>query len=92
LTAQPSNVSDVYPSKWSKWLKADDLAGRSVTLTITAVTVEQLHNPRTHKPEPKAILDFGRSQAMPCTAAVYCLAALPLNQTQCFAPTSTAQC
>jgi hypothetical protein len=67
MTPQPQTVSDLYPSKW---LKADDLAGRSVTLTITGVTVEQLHNPRTHRPEPKAILDFGRSKR------------LPLNQTQ----------
>lgn len=71
----PQTVSDLYPSKW---LKADDLAGRSVTLTITAVAVEQLHNPRTHKPEPKAILDFGRSKR------------LPLNQTQCHALASVA--
>src|SRR5690606_17398227 len=55
---QTQSVSDLYPSKW---LKADNvpaghaLAGRSVIVTITAVAVEQLHNPRTHKPEPKAI-------------------------------------
>jgi hypothetical protein len=53
--------------------KAADLAGRSVTLLITSVTVEQLHNPRTHRPEAKAVLDFGRSKR------------LPLNRTQCLA-------
>lgn len=65
MTAQ--SVSDLYPSKW---LKADDLASRSVTLTTTA---EQLHSLRKHRPETKAILDFGRSKR------------LPLNRTQCLA-------
>jgi hypothetical protein len=76
MSTQPQTVSALNPSKW---LKADDLAGRSVTLTITAVSVEQLHNPRTHKPEPKAILDFGRS--IGCARH----GRLPLNRTQCLA-------
>jgi hypothetical protein len=76
MTTQPETVSDLFPSRW---LAPADLRGRSVTLTITAVAVEQRHNPRTHKPEPKAVLDFGRS--IGCARH----SRLPLNRAQCLA-------
>lgn len=72
----PQTVSDLYPSEW---LKPDDLNGRSFTLTIHTITLEQLHNPRTNKKELKAVLDFGRTKR------------LPLNKTQCLAIADIAQ-
>lgn len=72
----PQTVSDLYPDPW---LRPDDLNGRSCILTIQAVTLENLHNPRTKEKERKAVLDFGRSKR------------LPLNKTQCLAIAAIAQ-
>jgi hypothetical protein len=74
--SHPQTVSELYPSKW---LKCADLNGRSFTLTIQTVKLEELHNPRTNKKELKAVLDFGRSKR------------LPLNPTQCHDLTDIAQ-
>ena len=77
MTSQhPQTVSDLYPSRW---LKADDLNGRSFTLTVAAISLEELHNPRTNKKEFKAVLDFGRTKR------------LILNKTQCQAVADIAQ-
>ena len=72
----PQTVSDLYPSRW---LKADDLNGRTITLKITAVTLEPIRNPRTNKEEIKAIMDFGRTKR------------LILNKTQCLAMADIAR-
>jgi hypothetical protein len=40
--SNPSSVSELYPSKW---VKAEDLAGRTATVKITAVTVETFRQP-----------------------------------------------
>jgi hypothetical protein len=52
-------ISQLYPDKW---LAAKHLQGRSVTVAITAATVEQLFNPRTKSNEPKFILQFHGKQ------------------------------
>jgi hypothetical protein len=64
-------VSDLFPEKW---LKADHLNGRSAIVTITRVTVEEIHNPRTRQEEKKLVLEFrGKEKRM------------ILNKTQAFA-------
>lgn len=72
----PQTISELYPSKW---LRAADLNGRSFVVTILVVSLEELRNPRTHKNELKAVLDFGRSKRM------------ALNPTQCWAIADIAQ-
>jgi len=72
----PRSVSELYPSKW---LKADDLNGRSFILTIERVDLEELHNPQTNKKELKAVVGFGRTKR------------LCLNKTQCQAIADIAQ-
>ncbi len=57
----PRSVSELFPSPW---LHADDLNGRTVTVTIRQVTVESIRNPQTRKSEWKAVLDFGRSKRL----------------------------
>ena len=66
----PQTISDLFPDRW---LRPDDLNGRSFTITIRAVIFEELHNPRTNRKELKAIVDFGRTKQ------------LPLNKTQAHA-------
>ncbi len=67
---QPRTVSELYPSRW---LRAADLNGRTVTVTIQRITLEELHNPRTNQRELVAVAHFGRSKD------------LALNKTQCTA-------
>ena len=69
-TRTPQTISDLFPDRW---LRPDDLNGRSFTVTIRAVIFEELHNPRTNRKELKAIVDFGRTKQ------------LPLNKTQAHA-------
>ncbi len=73
---KPKTVSELYPSRW---LKADDLNGRSFTLTIHTISIEELHNPRNNKKELNAVLNFGRTKR------------LILNKTQCRAIADIAQ-
>lgn len=47
------NVNDVFPSKF---LKAADLKGHNVTVTIAAVEMQDIGNPE--KPDSKAIVHF----------------------------------
>ena len=65
------DIAKLYPSRY---LKAEDLKGRAVRVTISAVTVEELRNPRTNAKDTKAVLHFSRSEKV-----------LPLNKTQAFA-------
>lgn len=65
------DIAKLYPSRY---LKAEDLKGRAVRVTISAVTVEELRNPRTNAKDKKAVLHFSRSEKV-----------LPLNKTQAFA-------
>ena len=57
----PSNniqtVSDLFPSKW---LSADDLAGRSVVVQIAQVSLEEIRQ-RDGKNELKAVVAFDRA-------------------------------
>ena len=65
------DIAKLYPSRY---LKAEDLKGRAVRVTISAVTIEDLRNPRTNAKDTKAVLHFSRSEKV-----------LPLNKTQAFA-------
>ena len=65
------DIAKLYPSRY---LKAEDLKGRAVRVTISAVTIEELRNPRTNAKDTKAVLHFSRSEKV-----------LPLNKTQAFA-------
>lgn len=56
-TAHIQTVSDLFPSKW---LCADDLAGRAITVTISAVTLEEIRQ-RNGASELKAVLAFERA-------------------------------
>ena len=68
---EPMDIAKLYPSRY---LKAEDLKGRAVRVTISAVTIEDLRNPRTNAKDKKAVLHFSRSEKV-----------LPLNKTQAFA-------
>ena len=66
--SNPSSVSELYPSKW---VKADDLAGRAAPVKITAVTVETFRQPDGSS-KVSAVLAFeGKAKRMIC------------NKTQC---------
>jgi hypothetical protein len=66
----PETVSDLYPSKW---LKRDDLAGRSVSVKIEAVNIETFRQPDGTS-KVSAVLAFaGKSKRLIC------------NKTQCMA-------
>jgi hypothetical protein len=65
------NIEQLYPKKW---LSAADLAGRCVTVTISAVSLEQVRNPRTNREEPKLAVAFEGKQKR-----------LLLNKTQAYA-------
>lgn len=54
---QPKTVSDLFPSKW---LCADDLAGRSVVVTISDVTVENIRQ-RDGSQEIKGVVAFSKA-------------------------------
>ena len=70
--SNPSSVSELYPSKW---VKAEDLAGRTATVKITAVTVETFRQPDGSS-KVSAVLSFeGKAKRM------------ILNKTQCQALT-----
>lgn len=70
--SNPSSVSELYPSKW---VKAEDLAGRTATVKITAVTVETFRQPDGSS-KVSAVLAFeGKAKRM------------ILNKTQCQALT-----
>jgi hypothetical protein len=64
----PKTVSELYPSKW---LKAGDLGGRAVAVTIAGVTVETFRQPDGGE-RAAAVLDFSRATKR-----------LILNKTQC---------
>ena len=64
------SVKDLYPDKW---LRPQHLGNRRPTVTIEAVKVERLYNPRTRQEEPKLVIAFHKKQLR-----------LPLNKTQSF--------
>lgn len=53
----PQTVSDLFPSKW---LAADDLAGRAVVVQIAQVSLEEIRQ-RDGKYELKAVVTFERA-------------------------------
>lgn len=58
------NINDLFPRKW---LAPTDLAGRTVTVTIQAVTLETVRNPRTQEQERKLCVAFkGAQKRMLC--------------------------
>lgn len=62
MTTQPQTLGQLFPSPW---LKADDLHGRIVEVTIIAVTLQEFaSNPMNQNSDKiwKAVLDFGRSK------------------------------
>lgn len=67
---KPRTVSELYPDPY---LKAQDLNGRPVNVTIKHCTVESFYNRNERRNEWKAVLDFGRTKRM------------ILNKTQCAA-------
>ncbi len=67
-TPPPKTISQMFPDKW---LRAADLRGKSVLVTLKKVTVESVYNKREKSYEWKTILDSGKSKR------------LILNKTQC---------
>lgn len=49
------SYKDLFPDKW---LKAEVINGYRPRVTIEAVTIEQLYNPRSKKHEPKLVVKF----------------------------------
>ena len=68
---KPMDINKLYPSRY---LSPDDLRGKSVRVTVSAVTIEELRNPRTQERIKKAVLHFAKSEKV-----------LPCNKTQAFA-------
>ncbi len=68
MSKRPETIDELYPSRW---LRPDDLQGRSVEIEVMRVTVEEIYTPQTYTDDWRAILDFGRSKRM------------ILNKTQC---------
>ena len=65
----PTSINDLYPPKW---VKAADLNGQAVPVTIKAVTVEEFYVPQINERKRAAILAFeGKTKR------------LVLNKTQC---------
>lgn len=62
------SIKDLWPDKW---LRPEDLQGKKPIVTIQAVTVEPLFNPREKKNQPRLILSFFKKGKR-----------LPLNKTQ----------
>lgn len=62
------SIKDFWPDRW---LRPEDLQGAKPVVTIEAVTVEELFNPRTKRMEPRLIIGFWKKQKR-----------LPLNKTQ----------
>ena len=75
------NIDQLYPRKW---LAADDLAGRAVTVTIDAVTLEQVRNPRTNRGEPKLAVAFvgKKKRLLANKTQAYALAAIAGKETE----------
>lgn len=58
------SIKELWPDKW---LRAEHLQGARPRVTLEAVTVEQLYNPRSKKHEPKLIVAFyGKTLRMVC--------------------------
>ena len=49
------NIEKVFPRKW---LYAEDLGGKAVTVAISEVGMIEVRNPRTNKPEDKLAVSF----------------------------------
>jgi len=65
------NITDLFPKKW---LEAADLAGRSVSVKIAAVGLEEVYDPRSRDLHMKLALTFERASKR-----------MLLNKTQAFA-------
>ena len=51
----PTSINDLYPPKW---VKAADLNGQAVPVTIKAVTVEEFYIPQINDTKTQAVLSF----------------------------------
>ncbi len=69
------DIDKLYPSRY---LSPDDLKGKSVRVTVSEVTIEELRNPRAGGTTKKAVIHFAKSQKV-----------LPLNKTQAHAMMAT---
>ncbi len=64
-------VDELFPSKW---LKAEDLKGRTARVHVEKVQIEKIRNPRTNQEEQRIIVSFHGKEKK-----------LILNKTQAFA-------
>ena len=48
-------VDQLFPTKW---LHPENLNGKAVVVTIAKVTMEEVHNPETHKKEQRPAVNF----------------------------------
>lgn len=53
------SIKDIFPDKW---LRAEVINGHRPRVTIEAVTVEQLYNPRSKTHEPKLVVKFFKKE------------------------------
>ncbi len=53
------SIKDIFPDKW---LRAEVINGHRPRVTIEAVTVEQLYNPRSKKHEAKLVVKFFKKE------------------------------
>jgi hypothetical protein len=49
------SIKDLWPDRW---LRAEHLQGARPRVSLEAVTIEQLYNPRTKRNEPKLVIAF----------------------------------
>jgi hypothetical protein len=73
------NIQTIFPRKW---LYAEDLQGKAVTVQIAGATLEQLRNPRTNKDEAKLVVAFAKAtKRLVCNKTqAYAIAAAVGNQ------------
>ena len=64
---KPETVSELYPRQW---LRADDLAGKAATVTITEALVESFRTP-TGDARPAVVLSFAVA-GKPCARRLIC--------------------
>lgn len=58
------SIKDLWPDKW---LRAEHLQGARPRVSLEAVTIEQLYNPRSKKYEPRLIISFyGKQLRLVC--------------------------
>lgn len=71
MTPTPTTVSELFPSRF---LKAEDLKGNTVSVVISRVTMEEIHDTINHQDTTKAVVWFEHARR-----------GLVLNKTQALA-------